>query len=102
MKPILNYLLLALLFGMPFYTLHAQKPMNKAGFWVVESNVATPQSATVYFYNAQHQMVYKEIVQNIKLDVTKAKVRRQLNAVLHQSIAAWKREHKVLLASRMQ
>ena len=29
----------------------------------------------------------------MKLDLTKAKVRRQLNAVLQQSVAAWKREN---------
>lgn len=103
MKPIRNYLLLALMLILSYTSnLHAQKPMSKEGFWVVESNVKNPQWATVYFYNAQHQLVYKEAVQNIKLDVSKAKVRRQLNAVLQQSVAAWKRDNNVLLASRMQ
>jgi hypothetical protein len=104
MKPICNYLLLILLFVTPFFSLQmqAQKPMGKDGFWVVETNVNTPQKATVYFYNAQHQLVYKEEVQHLPLDLSKAKVRRQLNAVLQQSIAAWKRENNQLLANRIQ
>ena len=104
MKPIHNYLLYTLLFVLALLSMEvqAQKPMSKEGFWVVESNVATPQVATVYFYNAQHQLVYKEAIQHLQLDLTKAKVRRQLNAVLHQSIEAWKRENNQLLASRMQ
>ena len=104
MKPIVNYLLFALLFALPFFTMEAeaQKPMGKEGFWVVESNVATPQKATVYFYNAQHQLVYKEDIEKLHMDLSKAKVRRHLNAVLQQAVTAWKREHNQLLANRMQ
>jgi hypothetical protein len=102
MKPICNYLLLTFLFALPLVGLQAQKPMGKEGFWVVETNVHTPQKATVYFYNAQHHLVYKEEVQHLPLDLSKAKVRRQLNAVLQQSIAVWKRENNPLLANRMQ
>src|SRR5688572_19424621 len=104
MKPIWNYLLLLTLLVTPFFSMQAQsqKPMGKEGFWVVESNINTPKKATVYFYNAQHQLVYKEEVEHLPLDLSKAKVRRQLNAVLQQSIAAWKRENNQLLANRMQ
>jgi len=101
MKIIISCLFVgALLFAAP--RSNAQKVMPKDGYWVVESNIKTPQQATVYFYNNQHQLVYRESVNNIMLDITKPKIRRQLNAVLHQSIAAWKRENGQLLASRMQ
>lgn len=102
MKPMVNYLLLFVFF-ISLFTLkaQAQKPMAKEGFWVVESNVATPQKATVYFYNAQHQLVYKEDVTNLQLNLAKAKVRRHLNVVLQQSVTAWRRENNQLLANRM-
>ena len=104
MKPMVNYLLFVFFFALSSYTMaaQAQKPMGKEGFWVVESNVATPHKATVYFYNAQHQLVYKEAVEKLNMDLSKAKVRRHLNAVLKQAVTAWKREHHQLLANRMQ
>lgn len=101
MKIIISCLfVIALLLAAPHAI--AQKPMPKDGYWVVEKNINIPKQATVYFYNNQHQLVYKESISNIELDITKARVRRQLNSVLDQSIIAWKREKGLLLASRMQ
>ena len=101
MKSILNCLIITLLL-LTASGVQAQKPMPKEGYWVVESNVHTPKKATVYFYNNQHQLLYKEAVTHMVVDITKAKTRRHLNAVLDQSLAAWKRDKGRLLASRLQ
>jgi hypothetical protein len=62
------------------------------GFWVMESNVKTPKTATIFFYNNNHDLVYKETINGKKLKVTKPKVQRQLNSVLDQALTAWKKE----------
>lgn len=101
MKSLFSLLLTILLLVVATNT-QAQRHAPKEGYWVVESNIKTPQKCTVYFYNNQHQLVYKEETNDLKLDISKGKVRRQLNAVLQQSIAAHKRESGQLLASRFQ
>ena len=103
MKSFFNCLLLVLFLSAAACTnVYAQPPMAKVGYWVIESNVTTPNQATVYFYNRYHQLIYKEAVNGAPLDVSKAKVRRQLNSVLKQSLALSKQQSGQLLATRMQ
>ena len=81
---------------------YAQIPTTKGAYWVIESNVKTPEHATVYFYNRHHQLLYKEAVIGVVLDLNKANVRRQLNSVLKESLALDKRQSGQLLATRMR
>jgi hypothetical protein len=99
MTPLLNCLLAAALALAVAGQAHAQP---KDAYWVIESNVNNPGAATVYFYNRHHQLIYKEAVKGITLDVSKGKVRRQLNSVLKQSVALWKQQSGQLLAKRIQ
>ena len=104
MKPVFKYLFVVAfaLSATACSHVHAQLTTAKGAYWVIESNVKTPRQATVYFYNRRHQLIYKEAVTGVLLDVNKAKVRRQLNSVLKQSLALEKRQSGQLLATRMQ
>ena len=68
-----------------------QPCMPEEGFWVVESNTATPKISTVYFYTSDAVLIYIENVNGKKINVKRKKVKKQLNKVLQQSIIAWKR-----------
>jgi hypothetical protein len=63
--------------------------MPGEGYWVVESNIKTPKTATVWFYTPENILVDKKSFEGKKLKVTKPKTVKQLNAVLHQCIIAW-------------
>src|SRR5689334_18985316 len=62
------------------------------GFWVIESNIKTPKNATVFFYNDNNDLIYKESVAGKKLKIKSEKVRNQLNEVLQQSLTIWNKE----------
>ena len=62
------------------------------GFWVIENNIKTPRQSTVFFYNNDNILVYKETISGKRLNVKRKKVVRQLNGVLHQSLLAWHKE----------
>ena len=74
------------------------------GFWVVESNQNTPKKSTVYFYNTDKQLVYKEQIEGVSIRLNRKKVLMHLKAVLEKSVAAWEtqqvvRENELLLAT---
>ena len=66
--------------------------MPGEGYWVVESNVKTPKTATVWFYTPENILVFRQSFEGKKLKVTRPKTVKQLNAVLHQYITAWNQE----------
>jgi hypothetical protein len=66
--------------------------MPREGYWVVESNVKTPKTATVWFYTPENILVYKQNFEGKKLKVTRAKTVKQLNAMLHECIVAWNQD----------
>ena len=63
------------------------------GFWQIESNIKTPKNNTVYFYNHDRVLVYKEKVNNVMLDLSKKRVRMRLKKALEIAITAWNKEH---------
>src|SRR5215207_4571317 len=62
------------------------------GFWVIENNIKTPRSSTIFFYNSARTLIYKETVTGKKINVSRSKTVKQLNAALSQSLLAWQRE----------
>jgi hypothetical protein len=62
------------------------KWVSDKGFWVVESNLKTPQTSTVYFYNNQNDLLYKEQVDGVKLNIKKRKTLIMLKQVLDKSL----------------
>lgn len=73
----------------------AKKPawVPDNGYWVVESNIHTPKNSTLYFYNLDNVLVYKETIRGIKIKLQKKRVLKNLKNVLEQSLAAWEARH---------
>jgi hypothetical protein len=69
------------------------KWLSQKGYWVVESNVKTPKSSIIYFFNNDNVMVYKENVKGLKLKINKTKVKMSLKNILEQSVTAWEQKH---------
>ena len=71
----------------------APKWLSPNGYWIVESNVKTPKSSTIYFYNNENTIVYKERVEGVKLHLNRKKTLLRLRNVLDESITAWQQHH---------
>lgn len=74
---------------------NAPKWLSDKGFWVVESNIETTASCTLYFYNNQKQLVYKEEVNGKVINLTKRKTKMILKKVLEQSVQNFDRDHRL-------
>jgi hypothetical protein len=57
------------------------------GTWVIESNVKTPKTQTVKFYNAWQQLIYQETIAGKELKFSKPKVQKKLNEALTKALA---------------
>ena len=82
------------------------KWVSNQGYWVVESNKKTPKEATVFFYNTDHVLVYKEEIKGQKLKLNKKKTLVRLKAVLEEAVVSyasgnWGAQNN-LLAVRLQ
>lgn len=107
-----QFILLAMLFSFALGSTaqQNQKPTNtmpEGGFWVVESNIKTPKHSVIHFYNSQGQCISKETVSGKRVNVKRKRVARQLNAVLQQSLLAWKegeavKENAYMLAAKLR
>lgn len=64
---------------------------SPAGFWVIESNVATPLDHVIFFYTTNEELVYTETLKGVKLKLRKRKTIDRLNNVLATSILAWQK-----------
>ena len=78
--------------------------VSEKGYWVVESNIHTPKVNTIYFYNNDNVMVYKENVNGMVISLRKRRVKIGLKKVLEQSILAFNRkpgfaENKMLVVN---
>jgi hypothetical protein len=63
------------------------KWISDKGYWVVESNIKTPETSTVYFYNNQNDLLYKERVDGVTLNIKKRKTLIMLKQVLDKSLS---------------
>ena len=68
------------------------KWMCQKGFWVIQGNLQSPKTSTIYFYNNEQQLVYKEQVYK-RINPDKLNTRKRLESVLNQSIIAWQKDH---------
>jgi hypothetical protein len=69
----------------------APRWVSDKGYWVVEGNIHTPLNHTVWFYNNDDVLIYKEVVTGIKLNAAKRKVKMKLKKVLEASVVAWEK-----------
>jgi hypothetical protein len=63
--------------------------VSDKGYWVVESNIHTPKNNTIWFYNNDNVLVYKETLTGISLNPNKRKVKMKLKRILESSVTAW-------------
>src|SRR5215203_5134747 len=70
---------------------HVPRWIPSKGYWVIESNIHTPKQSTVYFYNNEGTLVYKEAVEGRRLKVENRATRLHLAFVLQHSLTAWEK-----------
>ena len=91
-KNLLLYVFLLMAVNLPQAT-SAQPPENVIEpYWIIKGNVKKPKSNIIYFYNAEHQLMYKEIIEGRKINIKNHKVRLQLNAALADVLTAQKQQ----------
>ena len=97
-----------LLFATLFATLNTQSQVpekenltkpprwcSDKGFWVVQSNVKTPDQSLVRFYTVDGKIVYAERVNGVVLDCTKRKTLMKLKRVLEKVVDTYEAEGEV-------
>ncbi len=52
------------------------------GFWVIESNVKSPQIQVVKFYNSEQQLIYQEPYERKILNYSRKRIRKILDSAL--------------------
>lgn len=72
---------------------HTPSWIPDKGFWVIQSTVKRPDISTVYFYNAEKVLVYKEQVEGVRINLHRKKVLKRLCHVLEQSLSNWEVKH---------
>jgi hypothetical protein len=58
-----------------------------SGFWVVESNLATPRIVTVRYYEEGNRLIDEEHLTGVRMDVSKRGTRRRLDQRLRDALA---------------
>lgn len=66
--------------------------VSQKGFWVVESNKSTPKDHIVRFYNNNNEMVYKETVSGVRLNLNRARVKMKLKKTLESAVLAYEKK----------
>ncbi|HEX7366347.1 MAG TPA: hypothetical protein VF273_04580 [Pelobium sp.] len=74
-------LLIAILFGFSFH-ISAQSKETPSAYWVVESNLKTPKTSLVRFYNQKNEIIYQEIIANKRVNIERKKTKKALNKIL--------------------
>lgn len=65
------------------------------GWWQVETATRSPKQQTVYFFNLNGVLVYKEKLDGIRLNPEKRKTKMHLKQALEAAVMAWEEEKKV-------
>jgi len=69
------------------------KWVSEKGYWVVENNKKTPKHSVIYFYDTNNELVYKEKIDDMRINFKRKKVLLRLKRVLEQSVTAWQKQH---------
>ena len=65
------------------------KWVSDKGFWIIESNLKTPETAVIHFYNNEKVLVYSEKVEGVQLNIKKRKTLMSLKKALDESLVAY-------------
>ncbi|HWI93617.1 MAG TPA: hypothetical protein VNT20_20190 [Flavisolibacter sp.] len=95
MKKYFLAIVLMIVFTAISYSQQNDKPkwLSKKGYWLVESNLSSPKSSVIYFYNNDNVLVYKENVEGLRVKINKTKVKMSLKKILEASVTAWEKKH---------
>jgi hypothetical protein len=63
--------------------------VSEKGYWVVESNQASPTDHIIRFYDNLHNLVYSEKLTGIHLNPEKKKVKMKLKKILEAAVLAY-------------
>jgi hypothetical protein len=66
----------------------------EAGYWVAETNVNQPKQYTIFFYTNEHELIYKEKIEGVQLNLDSRRVKMRLKRVLEKSLLAWQRQRQ--------
>lgn len=69
--------------------------ISEKGWWVIESNIHTPKSSIVYFYNNEGVLVYKEKIQGLRIHPSRRSTRLQLKKALEAAVVAWEEKRQL-------
>jgi hypothetical protein len=65
------------------------------GWWQVETATRAPKQQTVYFFNLNGVLVYKEKLEGTRLNPEKRKTKMHLKQALEAAVVAWEKDHIV-------
>jgi len=65
------------------------------GWWQVETTTRSPKQQTVYFFNLNGVMVYKENLEGIRLNPEKRKTKMHLKQALEAAVMAWEEKKQL-------
>ena len=69
--------------------------ISDKGYWIIESNIKTPKTSLVYFYNTNDVLIYSEKVEGVRVNIKRPKTCMRLKKALDQSLIAWeKMQHR--------
>jgi hypothetical protein len=70
---------------------HSKAPrwLPENGNWMVETNIHKPLYSVIYFYTNEGEIIYKETLEGMKLNLDKKKVKMRLKKVLDAALVAW-------------
>ena len=71
------------------------KWLPESGNWMVETNVNKPLHSIIYFYTNEGEVIYKETLDGIKLNLEKRKVKMRLKRVLETALVAWNKNKQL-------
>ena len=71
-----------------------QRPVqwvSEKGFWNIETNIKTPKTSTVRFYDNNRHLVYTEKVEGVVLNIKKKKTLLHLKTILDKVVDDWEK-----------
>lgn len=74
---------------------HTPKWVSTMGYWVAESNINTPKHNTLYFYNNDDVLVYKETMDGVVLKLNKRRIKTRLKKLVDQTVTAFAQKQTV-------
>ena len=66
-----------------------KKWVSENGYWVIEGNIHSPKSNTLYCYNNEDSLIYTEKIEGVKINTRRRATLKRLNKLLDRSLIAW-------------